>query len=131
VPASTMCSTSASNPPSALPPLPIVHNGATVPEPECVIKARLAHGVRQVLVRWKDESAASTTWEDLDSFTAHFPAFQLEDELTLDGGEMSCTGARIRDGAGPETSGALPNTPNAPRACSATRRPCLVAKIRQ
>jgi hypothetical protein len=62
-------------PPPAPPPLPVVHNGATVPEPERVVKARLARGVRQVLVRWKDEPAASATWEDLDSFTARFPAF--------------------------------------------------------
>jgi hypothetical protein len=36
-------------------------------------------------VRWKDEPAASATWEDLDS-TARFPSFQLEDEQTLEGG---------------------------------------------
>jgi hypothetical protein len=73
------------NPPSAPPPLPVIHNGATVPEPERVVKARLARGVRQILVRWKDEPAASATWEDLDS-TARFPSFQLEDEQTLEGG---------------------------------------------
>jgi hypothetical protein len=73
-------------PPTTPPPLPAVHNGATVPEPERAVKARLARGVRQILVHWKNESAASATWEDLDSFRARFPHFQLEDELSLEGG---------------------------------------------
>jgi len=30
------------------------------------------------------------TWEDIDSFTERYPAFQLEDELLVEGGEMSC-----------------------------------------
>jgi hypothetical protein len=73
-------------PPAAPPTLPVIHHGETVPEPERVTKARLARGMRQVLVHWKNEPAASATWEDLDSFTARFPQFQLEDELTLEGG---------------------------------------------
>jgi len=73
-------------PPTTPPPLPVVHNGATVPEPERVVKARLARGVRQVLVHWKNEPAASATWEDLDSFSARFPHFQPADELSLEGG---------------------------------------------
>jgi hypothetical protein len=32
------------------------------------VRARLACGVRQVLIQWKGEPAASATWEDLDSF---------------------------------------------------------------
>jgi len=73
-------------PPDAPPPLPPVHHGATVPEPEKAVRSRLARGVRQVLVQWKGESAASATWEDVDAFTAKYPNFQLEDELLLDGG---------------------------------------------
>jgi hypothetical protein len=42
--------------------------------------------VRQVLVQWKGESAASATWEDVEPFCAKYPAFQLEDELVLEGG---------------------------------------------
>ena len=37
-------------PPAAPPPLPVIHNGAVEPEPERVVRARLAHGVRQVLI---------------------------------------------------------------------------------
>jgi hypothetical protein len=42
--------------------------------------------VRQVLVQWKGEPAASATWEDVDPFLAKFPTFQLEDELPLEEG---------------------------------------------
>jgi hypothetical protein len=66
--------------------LPPLHNGAVVPQPERVVKARLARGVRQILVRWKGESTASSTWEDLDSFIDRYPEFQLEDELLVEGG---------------------------------------------
>jgi hypothetical protein len=73
-------------PPAAPPPLPNIHHGAVEPEPAKVMRARLARGVRQVLIHWKGQSAASATWEDLDSFHDKFPAFQLEDELGLEGG---------------------------------------------
>jgi hypothetical protein len=51
------------------------------------MRFRLAREVRQVLVQWKGESAASATWEDVKPFCAKYPAFQLEDELVLEGGE--------------------------------------------
>jgi hypothetical protein len=49
------------------------------------VRYRLARGVPQVLIKWKDYSAASSTWEDTAAFRTRFPSFQLEDELTLDG----------------------------------------------
>jgi hypothetical protein len=70
-------------PPPALPP---IHNGAAVPEPERVLRSRLARGVRQLLVHWKGEPAVSATWEDADSFIDRYPLFQLEDELLVGGG---------------------------------------------
>jgi hypothetical protein len=73
-------------PPEAPPPLLTVHHGAVAPEPERAVRYRMARGVRQVLIHWKGESAASSTWEDVDSFRTSHPAFQLEDELRLDGG---------------------------------------------
>jgi hypothetical protein len=39
-----------------------------------------------VLIHWKGETAASVTWEDVDSFLDKYPAFQLEDELLVEGG---------------------------------------------
>jgi hypothetical protein len=73
-------------PPSATPPLPRLHHGAVVVEPERAVKTRIARGVRQVLIKWKGQSPASATWEDVDSFRAKFPTFQLEDELPLEEG---------------------------------------------
>ena len=73
-------------PPAAPPPLPPVHHGAVAPVPERAVRYRLARGVRQVLIQWQGLSAASATWEDVESFAARFPDFQLEDELPLEGG---------------------------------------------
>jgi hypothetical protein len=56
------------------------------PEPEQVVRARLARGDRQVLIHWKGQSGASATWEDLDTFRDKYPDFQLEDELDIEGG---------------------------------------------
>ena len=86
-------------PPASPPALPVIHHGAVVPEPLRVERARLARGVRQVLVHWRGEPAESTSWEDLDDFRAAYTDFQLADELDLEGGEMSCTVAHIQ-GAG-------------------------------
>lgn len=73
-------------PPPTPPMLPPIHYGAVAPEPERAVRYRLAQGVRQVLVQWKSQSTASATWEDVEPFLARFPAFQLEDELNLEGG---------------------------------------------
>ena len=96
-------------PPAAPPPLPVIHNGAVEPEPERIVRARLARGVRQVLIQWKGEPAASATWEDLDSFRDKHPAFQLENELLVEGGEMSYGAAPILGNGAPETPVALLN----------------------
>lgn len=72
--------------PDTPPPLPPLHHGAVAPDPERAVRCRLARGVRQVLVQWKSESAASATWEDVEPFRAKYPEFQLEDKLLLDGG---------------------------------------------
>jgi hypothetical protein len=81
-------------PPASPPALPAIHNGAVIPEPLRVMQARLVRGVRQVLVHWHGEPAESASWEDLDEFHIKYPDFQLEDELGLEGGEMSCGDAR-------------------------------------
>jgi len=73
-------------PPAATPPLPPLHHGAVTLEPAKAVKTRLARGTRQVLIQWKDQSPASATWEDVDTFSAKFPTFQLEDELPLEEG---------------------------------------------
>jgi hypothetical protein len=73
-------------PPEAPPSLSAIHHGAVSSEPERAVKTRVARGVRQVLIQWKDQSPASATWEDVDSFVARFPSFQLKDELPLEAG---------------------------------------------
>jgi hypothetical protein len=73
-------------PPESPPALPPVHHGAVVPEPEQAVHARLARGVRQVLIRWKGEPPSAATCEDVDCFIDKYPALQLEDELLVEGG---------------------------------------------
>ena len=63
-----------------------MHNGATVLEPECTVRAHLTRGVRQVLIQWIGEPPSSATWEDLEGFADRYPSFQLEDELLIEGG---------------------------------------------
>jgi hypothetical protein len=69
----------------------------------------MARDVRQVLVHWKGQSAASATWEDLDSFRAKYPDCQLEDELDLEGGEMSCGAAPTAGADEPVTCAGRPS----------------------
>ena len=71
-------------PPTEPPVLPTTLNGAVVSAPGRILAGRLTRDVRQVLVQWQDEQAASATWEDLDDFRARFPTFQLEDELAFE-----------------------------------------------
>jgi hypothetical protein len=72
--------------PSATPPpLPSTRHGAVTLEPEQAVRYMLAKGVRQVLIRWKGQSTASATWEDVADFCDKFPQFQLEDELIIEG----------------------------------------------
>jgi hypothetical protein len=73
-------------PPTSTPALPELLHGAVVPEPERVVRSRLARGVQQVLVRWKGQPASAATWEDWEEFIAKHPSFQLEDELQVEGG---------------------------------------------
>ena len=73
-------------PPSQTPALPLVQHGRVVVDPEAVLRGQLAHGQREVLVRWKGAPAAETSWVELDDFREQFNHFQLEDELLLQGG---------------------------------------------
>lgn len=62
-------------PPSTLPPLPPTQHGQVCLEPQSVSRSRLARGVRQVLVQWKNKPAADTSWLSLDEFRALYPDF--------------------------------------------------------
>jgi hypothetical protein len=69
---------------------PPLQHGRVLVQPEAVLKGRLARGRREVLVRWKGAPAAESSWVDLEEFREQFPDFQLEDEVLLQEGEMSC-----------------------------------------
>ena len=90
----------AGTPPDDPPALAHIHHGTVAPEPSRVERARLARGVCQLLVHWRGKPPESATWEDAESFHEQFLDFQLEDELTLEGGEMSC-GAALTSAVGP------------------------------
>jgi len=76
-------------PPTQVQPLPAVRHGRVLVEPEEVLRSRLARGHRELLVRWKGAPATETSWVSLVEFQQLFPKFQLEDELLVQGGEMS------------------------------------------
>jgi hypothetical protein len=65
--------------------LPIKHGQACV-VPEEVSKSHLARGRRQLLVRWKGQDTASSSWVDVEEFQSLYPTFELTDELILQGG---------------------------------------------
>jgi hypothetical protein len=73
-------------PPDSVQELPALLHDEVVPEPERVVRSRLARGIQELLVRWKGQPASAATWEDAEDFTAKYPSFQLEDELRVEGG---------------------------------------------
>jgi hypothetical protein len=70
--------------------LPPIHHGRACLEPEAVTKGRLARGHQEVLVSWKERAASETSWMDLEEFQRMYLAFQLTDELCLQGGGERC-----------------------------------------
>ncbi|KAK8947224.1 hypothetical protein KSP39_PZI006735 [Platanthera zijinensis] len=75
---------------TVLPSLPeATTTGELRPSPEDILLTRWKkHGTEyrsEILVKWKDLSAAHNTWVDLLEFRESFPDFQLEDKLPLDG----------------------------------------------
>jgi hypothetical protein len=73
----------------------------------CGALPRSLRGVQQVLVSWKGEPVSTATWEDLGDFTTKYSSFQLEDELVVEGGEMSC-------GVSPTPEDDVPGTSDGP-----------------
>lgn len=61
------------------PTLSLTSNDAILLELERVVRALLAHGVRQVLVQWKSEPKAFISWElgRHRQFYGALPSFQL------------------------------------------------------
>ena len=78
-------------PPAVVPvPLPPILHGRVIPMPLKVLRARLNHGVWELLIQWEGRAASDATWELLSSFVADYPDFHLEDELFLgEGGNVT------------------------------------------
>jgi hypothetical protein len=97
-------------PPSALATLPPIHHGRVCLEPKAVTKGRLARGRQEILVSWKGRAASETSWMDLEEFRHMYPAFQLTDELCLQGGRDVMSGIKYtrchKQKVGPEEAGA-------------------------
>ncbi|WVZ83082.1 hypothetical protein U9M48_030262 [Paspalum notatum var. saurae] len=74
------------DPPSGPPPLPPVKHGQVCPEPQAVLKSRMARGIHELLVQWKGQPAANAAWINLSESIRLYPNFQLEDELIVQGG---------------------------------------------
>jgi hypothetical protein len=63
--------------------LPTMNNGVALPEPESMLKARANGDKIEVLIKWKDQLVADSSWEEIGHFRKLYPKFQLEDELIL------------------------------------------------
>jgi hypothetical protein len=66
-----------------------------------------------VLVRWKGTSPASATWEDVDTFTACYPQFQLDDDLPFEEGRDVMWGRTYTNVVGRVTCAELLSAPSA------------------
>jgi hypothetical protein len=73
-------------PPASTPPLPPLHNGRVLLQPERVLGSSNRRGSWHTLVQWAGLPCSETTWEPLEAFHESFPSFQLEDELFVEGG---------------------------------------------
>jgi hypothetical protein len=86
-------------PPASPPALPIIHNGAVVPEPLQVTQARLARGVRQVLVHWRANRSSLLPEKTSTNSTASTQTFSSRTSWVSRGRDVMCgrTYRRRRD----------------------------------
>jgi len=68
-------------PPSTTQPLPPLHHGRMLQQPEKVLKSQLRRGIWHVLIQWSGFPNSEATWEAVPDFKQSYPDFQLEDEL--------------------------------------------------
>jgi hypothetical protein len=57
--------------------------------PAKVLQARRTLDSRELQVKWEGEPNKEITWEPLQDFKARFPTFQLEDELFVEGRDVT------------------------------------------
>ena len=75
-------------PPTTSPALPPLLDSRLLPVPDRALHTQLRRGVWYILIQWHGLPAEEATWEQLQEFQNLYPAFQLEDELFVKGGEM-------------------------------------------
>lgn len=66
--------------------LPPLHDRKLLLSLADILKVRLNHGVKQVLVQWQGTTPEEASWELVEKFKDLFPDFKLEDKLVLLGG---------------------------------------------
>jgi hypothetical protein len=66
--------------------LPTMNDGVALPELESMLKARANGDKIEVLIKWKDQPATDSSWEEIGHFKKLYPKFQLKDELILQEG---------------------------------------------
>jgi hypothetical protein len=62
-------------PPLTIPPIPTIDNGIVIPEPELMLKTCSYRGKLQVLIKWKHQPPAQSSWEDAELFQQLYPKF--------------------------------------------------------
>lgn len=73
-------------PSASTPPLPPNQDGCVVLALARVRRARLHHGVWDILVEWQGLPTDDATWEPRQSFVDRYPDFQLKDGLFAEEG---------------------------------------------
>ena len=79
-------------PPATTPALPPLQHGRPLQSPEKVLRSQLRCGMWYIHIQWTGLPAVGATWEPVDAFREAHPAFQLEDELFVDGGRDAMVG---------------------------------------
>jgi hypothetical protein len=65
--------------------LSLLHNKRLLHHPVHDLRAQLCRNTWHVLIQWEDMNNAKATWEPVEEFKTHFPSFQLEGELFVEG----------------------------------------------
>jgi hypothetical protein len=82
------------DPPAAPAELPALVDGRITSVPKTTLQAQLRRTVWFVRIKWRGLGEEDGTWEKLDEFRAHYPDFQLEDELFAQEGRDVMTGVK-------------------------------------
>jgi hypothetical protein len=69
-------------------------DGRITPVSETALLAQLRREVWFLRIKWRGLGEEDATWEKLDEFYAHYPDFQLEDELFAQAGRDVMTGVK-------------------------------------